>query len=157
MQAFSEAQNQWPQSWIKPGRIWGRLLTRPRLAWESAYALTLLLFVFLKLGTFFPGLSQAEAMSALQTKSAQVGVSIADTIKKSMNEWGLSLTDRKDRWARSSSKRKEEFISTVSSVTGKTKQYSRSTFNAVIRFPHSVWNGIMSKVEKIFPKERTAT
>lgn len=157
MHAYKQAQNRRPQSWIMPGRIWGRLLARPRFAWESAYVLTLLLFVFLKLGAFIPGFPQAEVMSALQTKSAQFGISITDTIKKNINEWGLSLTDRQDRWAKSSSKRKEEFFSTIASVTDKSMQYSRSTSNAVIQFPHSIWNGIVNQVEKAFPKDRNTT
>jgi len=157
MNYFRQVQNQRPQSWIRPGRIWGRLLARPRLAWESAYVLTFLFFVLLKLGTFFPGLSQVEAISTLQTKSAQIGVSITDTIKKNINEWGLSLTDRQDRWAKASSKRKEEFFSTIALVTDKTKEYSRSTSNAVIKLPNSIWNAIGSKVGKILPKDRTAT
>lgn len=155
MHAFREVQDQRSQSWIRPGRIWSRLVARPRLAWESAYVLTLLLFVFLKLGTFFPGFSQAEAISNLQTESAQVGVSIVDTIKKNINEWSLSLTDRQDQWAKSSSKSKEEFFLTITFVTDKTKKYSRATSNAVIHFPHSIWNGVVDQVEKIFPKDRT--
>ncbi len=157
MHAFRQEQNQRPQSWIKPGRIWSRLLARPRLAWESAYVLTLLLFVFLKLGTFFPGLSQVEAISTLHTKSTQIGVSIADIIKKNMNGWGLFLTNRQDRWAKSSSKRKEELFSTIAQVTDRTKTYTRSTSNAVIQFPHSIWNGIIGQVEKVFPKDRNTT
>jgi anti-sigma factor RsiW len=157
MHSLRQAQNKRSQPWIWPGRIWGRLLARPRLAWESAYILTLLLFVFLRLSTFVPGLSPAAAISTLQTKSAQMGVSIADTFKKSINEWSLSVADRQDRWAKSSSMRKEEVFSTIVRVKDKTKQYSRSTSSAVIRFPHSIWNGIVGQVEKALPKDRSTT
>lgn len=157
MQAFRQVQTQHSQSWIWLRRIWGRLLTRPRIAWESAYILTLLFFVLLKLGTFFPGLPQVEAISTLQTKSAQIGVSITDIIKKNIYESGLSLTDMQDRWVKASSKGKEEFISTIALVTDKTKEYSRSTSNAVIRLPYSIWNAVENKAEKILPKEKTAT
>jgi hypothetical protein len=157
MDSFRRLQNQPAQLWIWPGRIWGRLLARPRLAWESAYILTLLLFVVLKLGTFIPGSSPAAAISTLQTKSAQIGVSIADTFKKNINEWSLAVADRQYRWAKSSSKRKEEVFSTIVLVKDKTRQYSRSTSNAVIRLPHSIWNGIVGNAEKILPKDRATT
>jgi len=157
MRAFRQEQNQRSQSWIRPGTMWGRLLARPRLAWESAYVLTLLLFVLLKLSTLFPGLSQVEAISALQTKTAQIGASIADTIKEKTNEWWVSLTGGQNQLANVSSRKKEEIFSAIAAVTDGTQKYSRSTSNAVIRFPHSIWNGIASKVEKIFPKERTTT
>jgi hypothetical protein len=157
MQAFRQMQTQHSQSWIWFRTIWERLLTRPRIAWESAYILTLLFFVLLKLGSFFPGLLQVEAISTLQTKSAQMGVSITEIIKKNRYEWGLSLTDMQDRWVKASSKGKEEFISTIALVTDKTKEYSRSTSNAVIKLPYSIWNAVENKAEKILPKEKTAT
>ena len=157
MHSFSQAQNQRAQLWIWPGRIWGRLFARPRLAWESAYVLTLLLFVLLKLGTFVPGLSPAATIGTLQTKSAQIGVFIADAFKKNINDWSLSVTDRRYRWAKSSSMRKEEVFSSIVLVKDKTKQYSRSTSNAVIQLPHSIWNGIAGKAEKILPKDRATT
>jgi hypothetical protein len=156
MDSFRRLQVQPAPSKVWPGRIWSRILSRPRIAWESAYVLTLMFFVLIKLFAFIPGLSRIDAINALPSKSIRVSVSMADTIREHLNEWSLSLTDRQDQWAEASLKSKEEIFSTIKLMSDKTKQYSRSTSNAVIKLPRSIWNEIGSQVEKILPKNGTA-
>ena len=156
MDSLRRLQNQPAPSKVWSGRIWSRLLSRPRMAWESAYVLTLLFFVLIKLFAFIPGLSQIEAISALHSKSIRVSVSTAGNIKEHLSEWSMSLTDRQDRWETASSKSKEEIFSTIKLMSDKTRQYSRSTSNAVIRLPRSIWNEIGNQVEKILPKDGSA-
>ena len=156
MHAFRRLPNRRSLSKSPAGRIWQRWLVRPRLAMESAYVLTLLLFVLIKLFAFIPGASRVEVVSDLQSKSIQVSVSMAGAIKEHLNEWRLSLTERRDQWAKASSKNEEEIFSTLRFMGNKTRQYSRSTANAVIELPRSIWNVIGTQVEKILPKDGTA-
>jgi hypothetical protein len=153
MDSFRRLQN---QRFMARG-IWERLLVRPRLAMESAYVLTLLLFVLIKLFAYVPEASRVEAVYALHANAAQVTVSVADTVRNHFNQWGQSLMHSQDRWLRASSISKREFISALSLITDKTRRYSRATSNAVMKFPNTIWNGLADQFERILPKDKPTT
>jgi predicted anti-sigma-YlaC factor YlaD len=157
MQAIGRLQNRPPQPGFSSGGIWHWLLVRPRLAWQSAYVLTLLFFIFIKVFAIIPGLNFAEAADDLHSRSARFGVSMASTLKVNSGGWTAALTDQQDRWANAASRGKEELLSSILLMTDKTREFSQSASSIIIRLPHSTWNGIADKWEKIRPKYRSAT
>ena len=157
MQAIGKMQTQPPQPRFSSGKIWHWLLVRPRLVWQSAYVLTLLLFILIKVFAVIPELPFEGAAGDLHARSARFGVSMASTLKENSGGWIAALTDQQDRWANATSRGKEELYSSILLMTDKTKEFSRSASSMIIRLPHSTWNGIADKWEKIRPKYKSAT
>jgi len=157
MQAIGKLQIQPPQPGFSSGRIWHWLLVRPRLAWQSAYVLTLLLFIFIKVFAIIPGLPFEEAAGDLHARSARFGASMATTLKENSGGCIAELANQQDRWANVASRGKEGLYSSILLITDKTKEFSRSVSSRIIRLPHSTWNGIADKWEKIRPKYKSAT
>ncbi len=138
--------------WFK--QAWHRLLYRPRLAWEAAYALTLLLVALSRVLTFLPGWPSVESISSLQAKPAQVWKSTASSVKEDWAKCSLSLAAKQDRWMKASSGSKNEFSNTMTFMAHKTKQYWQSASTAAFQLQNSIWNGIAGQLDDIWLKGR---
>lgn len=132
-------------------RFWYRWIARPRMAWEAAYAMTLLLFFSYKILAIISGWSSVDTVRLFPDKSAQVFVSAATIIQEDLTECRLLLANGQDRWQKSSSERKKELSATISGTADRTKQYWQSISNGAIQLRHSIWNGIVDKLNNDGP------
>ncbi len=152
MQATRQLDRVTPHGRFWSNQMWQRLLYRPRLAWEAAYTLTLLLFALSRLLTFIPDWPSSESISSLQAKPAQVWESTASSVKKDLVKCRTSLAVNQDRWTIASSESKNEFLKAMNFVANKTGQYWKSVSITVFMMQNSIWNGITGRVEDIWLK-----
>lgn len=152
MQATRQLDHLTPRERFRFNQIWHRLVYRPRLAWEAAYALTLLLVALSRVLTFIAGWPSVESISSLQVKSAQVWKSTASSVKENWAHCSFSLAAKQDRWISASSESKNEFWKKMTSMVHQIRQYWKSTSIAVIQMQNSIWNGIAGQINDIWPK-----
>jgi hypothetical protein len=152
MQATRQADRLTPHESFWSNQIWHRLLYRPRVAWEVAYTITLLLFAFSRLLIFFTGWPSLESISSLQAKPAQVWISTASGVKRDLVKCSMSLAVKQDRWISVSGESRNQFSKTMIFMACKSEQCWKSASNAVLQMQNTIRNGFANQIDDIWPK-----